>query len=271
MAKNRKDWEAEWKSVAKEYRKLAKRANQRLVRLERYAEKPQYKNILKYSYAQAQRSITALYGKKGDKLRFTEKPRQYDVFRDNDLLTGPDAVRANVSALKQKIKAMESFLEAPTSTLADLTVGRGKNKVVLKPGIMSTNDRRAATLKERIKKLYGVDIDLSAEDLGRFFNSRKQKKLENTVGSYQMFIVASVMKEKQLASNKRDLQKFFKENIELEDLPEGVSINEKDYKNAGEYFEKLSEFIELTGNELLDRYVTDAIKKGINSKNLFLK
>ena len=86
-----------------------------------------------------------------------------------------------------------------------------------------------------------------------------------------MFIVASVMKEKQLASNKRDLQKFFKENIELEDLPEGVSINEKDYKNAGEYFEKLSEFIELTGNELLDRYVTDAIKKGINSKNLFLK
>lgn len=234
--------------------------------MERYSEKPQYKNILKYSYAQAQRDIRSLYGKKGDKLRFTEKPRQYDVFRDNNLLTGPDAVRANVSALKQKIKSIETFLGATSSTLADIKIG-GK---VVKPGIMSTNDRRSETLNKRLKDLYGFDANLSAEDLARFFASRKQKKLEDQAGSDIQFIVAAVMRDKQLASNKRDLERFFKENIELEDLPNGISINQKDYKNAGEYFDKLSDFIELTGNELLDRYVSDAIRQGLNSKNLFI-
>ena len=265
--KQAKDWQAEWVELAKEYRKLAKRANQRMVRIERYAERPGYKAIKNYAYKGAQQDIAVLYQKKGEKLRYTEKAKINPVKRDGFELEGAEKMKANVAQLKAKIASIEHFLGSITSTIADV-----KNVVTgaIKSGYISSQDKRANTLNERLKNIYKFDANLTAEDLQKFFASKKQAKLEKIVGSDQMFIVMSTMKKYNLASNKRDLQKFFQEHIDLSKLPDDVSLDQKDYANYKDYWDTLSEFVELTGNKLLDDYVSQAIKAGINVKNIFI-
>ena len=265
--KMKKDWQAEWDQLAKEYRKLAKRANQRMVRIERYADRPGYKAMKEYAYKGAQQDIRALYAKEGDRLRYTEKPRVMDVKRNGVKLEGDEKLKANISSLKSKLSSIKHFLAARSSTIADI---KDKETGTVKKGYMSTIDKRANTLNDRLKNIYGFDANLSADDLRRFFASKKQKKLENLVGSDQMFIVMAVMRDKGLKSNKKDLQKFFKQNIDLSKLPDDVSIDEKNYSSYQEYWDKLSEFIELTGDAMLDDYVTQAIKAGLSIKNLFI-
>ena len=271
--KSAKNWQAEWNELAKEYRKLAKRANQRMVRIERYAERPGYKVLLNYAYKGAQQDIAVLYQKKGDKLRYNEKAKINPVKRDGFELEGAEKMKANVSQLKAKIASIEHFLSAKTSTIADV---KNPDTGSVKTGYISSQDKRANTLNERLKKIYKFDANLTAEDLQKFFASKKQKKLESVVGSDQMFIVASTMKKFNLASNKRDLQKFFQDHIDLNDLkgkgPNGtdISIDQKDYSNYKDYWDTLSGFVELTGNKLLDDYVSQAIKAGLNVKNIFI-
>ena len=267
--KSAKNWQAEWDKAAAEYRKLAKRANQRMVRIERYAERPGYKALKNYAYKGAQQDIANLYGKKGDRLRYTEKARLNRVERDGFELSGDEKIKANLSALNVKISSLEKFLNANTSTIADI-----KDKStgeVEKPGYLSSQDKRADSLNKRLKKIYKYDANLTADDLRRFFASKKQAKLEKLVGSDQMFVVMATLRDKQLKSNKRELQKFFKQNIDLKELEEkGISINEKDYDNYKDYWDTLSEFVELTGNKMLDDYVSQAIKEGISIKNIFI-
>lgn len=265
--KSAKNWQAEWDKAAAEYRKLAKRANQRMVRIERYAERPGYKALLNYAYKGAQQDIAVLYQKKGDKLRYTEKARLNRVERDGFEVTGNEKIKANLSALRLKISSLEKFLGSKTSTIADIKTESGE----LQTGYISSQDKRANSLNKRLKKIYKYDADLTADDLRRFFASKKQSKLEGLVGSDQMFVVLSVMKRTNLKSNKRDLQKFFKQNIDLKKLEDqGISINAKDYSNYKDYWDTLSEFVELTGNKLLDDYVSQAIKEGISVKNIFI-
>lgn len=256
----RKDWESEYNALAKEARKLAKRANQRMVRLERYSERQGYKGILKYSYENAQKDIKALYGKSGSKLRFTENQKLIPMNDGTKDITGADLYKANVSALKNKIKAMNTFLNAVSSTLNPIKQG----KEIIKPGIRQVYDKRTNTINERFLKEYG--LELTQEDLRRFFESKKQAKLEKLVGSDQMFTVAAVIKKNNLASNKRELQKFFKNHIKIE----GMKINEKDYKTAGEMFDALKDYVELTDDEVLNDFVQMSIDKGLNASNLFL-
>ena len=66
------------------------------------------------------------------------------------------------------------------------------------------------------------------------------------------------------------MQKFFKQNIDLSKIPDDISLDQKDYANYKEYWDTLSEFIELTGDKILDDYVTQAIKAGISIKNIFI-
>ena len=99
---------------------------------------------------------------------------------------------------------------------------------------------------------------------------KKQKKLENLVGSDQMFIVMATMRNKGLKSNKKDLQKFFKQNIDLKNIPDDISLDQKDYDNYKDYWNTLSDFVELTGNKMLDDFVSQAIKAGISIKNIFI-
>ena len=75
MATKKKDWKAEWEAVSKESRKLAKRANQRLVRLEQYSKREGMSEILKFAYKNAQEYISHNLGGK----RFKEHVKLYDI------------------------------------------------------------------------------------------------------------------------------------------------------------------------------------------------
>lgn len=88
--------ETEYKSLLKEYRKLAKRADQRLVRLEGYRHDKGFEGILSYAYAAAQKAIRAWTG--GRSKRFnTEPPKK-------------------LIDLQKKIADIKRFLESATST-----------------------------------------------------------------------------------------------------------------------------------------------------------
>lgn len=124
-------WKAEYKSPGaydveqrpgetelQYYRRLAKVADQRLVRLEKLTrEDPLFKGARKFAYAKAVDTLEIF----GDAMRFNTKPPE-----DRRLF-------------KEKIMAMRYFLTAPTST---------------KKGIIETYQQRANTLNER----YGTNF-----------------------------------------------------------------------------------------------------------------
>lgn len=89
---------ASYDDLLKQYRKLAKRADQRLVRLKRYGDKKP--SILDWAYKKAMHDI-----------------KQYG---------GPEAQRFNIkppareAELKRKIADIENFLQMPTSTKAGI-------------------------------------------------------------------------------------------------------------------------------------------------------
>lgn len=93
------------------YRRLAKTADQRLVRLEALRHDPDFKGIEKFAYARALRDIESYGGKK----RFNTKP--------------PTAR----SLFNEKIADMIRFLKSPTS---------------MKEGIVEVYKKRADTLNE---------------------------------------------------------------------------------------------------------------------------
>ena len=101
------------------YTRLAKQADQRLVRLEQLAKEPGYANVDKYAYARAMRDIKQWAGEKATRFN-TKAPK-------------------NANSLKAKIRDMRTFLEAPTST---------------REGIKSVYQSRADT----INKKYGTNF-----------------------------------------------------------------------------------------------------------------
>ena len=86
-----------------------------------------------------------------------------------------------------------------------------------------------------------------------------------------MFIVASYIKKNNLKTNKRDLEKFLKEHIDLskyKDL-DAEDIKGRKGENYKQYLDRLDSYINFTGDEILDDYIKKALKKGINVDNLF--
>lgn len=262
MATPRKDWEKEWKAVQKQSRTLAKRANQRMVRLERYSQRQGLSEILKFAYQKAQQYISTNLGGK----RYKEHVKLYDVSDGSKQLKGQDLYRANVMIQRQRIKAMEEFLAADTSTL-----GQSRSGVKTK-GIAAIFDKRTETINEKFLKKYG--LSMTDSDLKRFFDSKKQAKLEKLVSSSLMFVVASVIKKNNLRSNKRDLERFIKSHVDLEQLQEqGMTkedLNAKPGESYQAYLSRLQDFVKYTGDEALDEMVSKALKNGINATNIFI-
>lgn len=266
MARMKKDWEAEWQKYQKEARKLAKRANQRMVRIERYAESADvYSEVKEFSYKVAQQNIRALYGKTGDRLRFTENQKLVDISDGTRYLTGDDKYRKNVENLKQKIKAMEQFLESQTST---------------KIGIDKVLDKRTNTINTDKKfKMDKHGVSYTKDELKRFFDSKKMEKLQKAVGSTSMFVVAALIKKKKIGSSKREIETFLRNNINMKDLEKAARkegrttkemLSEKNYSDRDEMLDELWGFVKLTGDEQLDKFVKKALKEGINYKNIFV-
>lgn len=259
-----KDWKAEYQALAKESRKLAKRANQRLVRLEAYSKREGLSNIKKYAYKNAAQYIEKNLGVgKSGKPRFKENVKLYDISDGTKQLTGQALYKANVQIQRQRIKAMNEFLSAESSTLGESRIGP-KTK-----GIKAIYDKRTNTINEKYLSQYG--LQLSENDLKRYFESKKQAKLESEVGSEQMFIVAAVMKKFNLKSNKRDLEKFVKSHIDLSEYDGNLSdLSAMKGESYKDYLDRVGEYIDFTGDEVLNDMVIKALKAGINSGNIFI-
>ena len=262
MATPRKDWKAEWEAVQKESRKLAKRANQRMVRLERYSKRQGLSEILKFAYQKAQQYISTNLGG----TRYKEHVKLYDISDGSKQLKGQDLYRANVMIQRQRIKAMEEFLGADTSTLGKSRAGKETK------GIAAIFDKRTQTINEKFLSKYGMQM--TDKDLKRFFDSKKQAKLESLVSSSLMFVVASVIKKNNLKSNKRDLERFIKSHVDMQQLTDAGMTKDDLKSRTGEsyqaYLDRLQEFVKYTGDEALDSMVSKALKNGINVTNIFI-
>lgn len=148
---------ATYQDLLSEYKKLAKRADQRLVRLERAAELPGYKTATKWAYARAVKDIEHWSGTSG-KPRFNTKAPE------------------NAQQLQAKINDIKQFLEAPTST---------------KSGITSVYKKRADT----INKQYGTNFKW--QDMANYYQSGMAKTLSEQFGSKTALkTIAEVQKNK---------------------------------------------------------------------------
>lgn len=262
------DYEALYKEAAKINRKLAKRANQRLVRLEHAAKKRGMTSILGYAYKSAVKDTRTL-GKTKGKPRFKENPKLVDIFDSaGKPLTGQALYKANYLKQLTAQKMMKEFLNSASSTigqgLADAAVGL--NRTI---GIERIWDKTTRTINERFLEEY--DLRLSDNDMKRFWESRKQAKLEADVGSSQMFAVAAVMKKFNLTANKRNFEKFLRDhvNFEEEDITKD-DIKSVKGENFKAYFDRVSKYAKYTDDEVLNDYVNKAIKDGINARNIFI-
>ena len=106
MATPKKDWKSEWEAISKESRTLAKRANQRMVRLERYSQREGLSEITKYAYQKAQQYIKTNLGGS----RYKEHVKLYDINDGSKELKGEALYKANVMIQRQRIKAMNEVL-----------------------------------------------------------------------------------------------------------------------------------------------------------------
>lgn len=121
------------------YRRLAKAADQRLLRLERLSEQKGYEAVTKYAYDRAMRDLE-IYG--GGKRFNTKPPLNKDGTVDNRLLS-------------EKLADMRTFLSSVTST---------------KQGIQSVYEERAKTLNKEF------DTNYTWQDLADLYHSGDAEK-----------------------------------------------------------------------------------------------
>lgn len=255
MATPRKDWKREWEQTAAKARKLAKRANQRMVRLERYSQRDGYSSIVKYAYARAQDYIRNFIKKTG-KPRFTENVKLDKNIKGDD----PEEVfKKNVQKIRMDIKALEEFLGSESSTLGESRSGK-KTK-----GIKSIYDKRAQTITDKFLSKYGLEMD--ADDLKRFFDSKKQAKLEKDYGSQQMFIIAAIIKKENIKGSRKELEDYVKTHVKVNDPKE---LNMKKTESRASYMERMRDKLNYTGDKVLDDIITNAIKAGFTANNIFI-
>lgn len=130
------------------YRRLAKVADQRLVRLEKLKNEPHFENVDKYAYARAMRDIESYGGGK----RFNVKP--------------PEDRRE----FNEKISDMIRFIQSPTST---------------KKGIVDVYKKRADTINQKYKD---EGLNLTWQQLADMFDSGQFDKISSQYGSDTIFV-----------------------------------------------------------------------------------
>ena len=125
MARKRKN-SAEYDALVKEYKKLAKRADQRLVRLEEAQRSGTIKNALHFAYQTAMKSIRKWSGENAN--RFNRKPP------------------TRIDSLRAKIRDIERFLGKASSR-----VGGIKKQYIDASKTMNKNFGTNFTAKDLIK------------------------------------------------------------------------------------------------------------------------
>lgn len=135
------------------YRKLAKRADQRLVRLEGYRHDKGFKGITEYAYKTAMRDIKSYSGEKAKRFN-TAPPPENPKGRDPN------------KALKEKIADIERFLASPTST---------------KTGVIAVNKKRAEALNNSSKLFGDEPADFTWQEWANFWEKVGNKFYDNNI------------------------------------------------------------------------------------------
>jgi hypothetical protein len=166
---------SEYDSLVAEYRRLAKRADQRLVRLEAYSHDKGFKTAKQWAYARAQKDIAHWGGGK----RFN---------------TAPPKSKAQ---LKAKISDIKQFLESETST---------------KRGIVNVYKRKANTMNKRYgthftwENLATYYKSGLAEKMNNSFGSKTALKVIGTMQKNDKDVIKAIKehseKNLQLSDNK---------------------------------------------------------------------
>lgn len=139
-----------------EYKKKAKQADQRLVRLEALSHEEHFQGVLEFSYKRAIRDIQSWGGDK----RFNTAPP------------------TTVTQLEAKLKDIEHFIASPTSK---------------KSSIVSIYKKRADTITKRYGAEYGVNF--SWQDIANYYGSNENKRRDSQLGSKTEVRVLAVMKK----------------------------------------------------------------------------
>ena len=184
-------------SLESEYRKLAKRADQRLLRLEELAKKPGFESVKQYAWKRAQRDIRSWSGEKAT--RFNTAPP------------------SNTNQLKAKIADIKRFLSSASSTFGSTRETKGIYKIY---------QERANTINEKLEK-EGIAGRFTWQDLAQLFESGLWEKLKNSdhFSSKSDFETLARIK-----GNFTDVAEAIRENeninIEAYDDVENFAINE---------------------------------------------
>ncbi len=167
MAKSLKDLQAE-------YKKLAKRADQRMRELERASGKEDYKHVLEWSYAVAQDNLSALFGESVS--RFDRKISEK-------------------SKLNKALAAVKAFLNSETSTIgkAKAIDGIGETQ-----GIKVMFEDRAQKMNAWIEKNTDSDWKMTTDQFIDFVQNQKYQKLREKYKGSDVILrrIASAMQNK---------------------------------------------------------------------------
>lgn len=167
-------------SDAAYFKQLAKRADQRLVRLEQLAGQKNFEGVLNYAYKSAIKDIRQLTGNR-------------DATRFNVALQKTKSGEINKSLLHARINAVKRFLESPTS---------------MKSKIIETYKNRADTINEK----YGTNF--TWQQLGRFWESAGYEKMKRTYGSD---VILKAIGQKMKAAKPEDIRKGAEQNVRVSD------------------------------------------------------
>ena len=154
------------------YRRLAKQADQRLVRLEGYQHDRNFANVTQWAYARAQEDISKWSGP--DATRFNTAPPMKK--------SGGEAA-IDETRLRSKIQDIKAFLESPTST---------------KKGITQVYKNRVDTINQK----YGTNF--TWQQFAKFTESETFNKLDWEYGSKTIMKAIGVIQSK--FKNAEDLQ-----------------------------------------------------------------
>lgn len=150
----------------KEFRSLAKRADQRAVRLEKYAQRPGYEAITGFAYRVFQSSLKSFANEK-----------QLAEYAEGVPLRANVVPKSN-RQMRAKIGVLRQFLAAQSSTLEGV---RQRNPYTgeyeIKAGIKEIYMKRAQTFKDR----YGLDVPW--QKIGSVFESKAYQNLDKKYGS----------------------------------------------------------------------------------------
>lgn len=187
------------------FRQLAKRADQRMFRLEKLAEQDNYKGVLSFAYESAIYDIKALSGNP-------------NATRFNIALKKNKDGTVNKTLLHARINAAKRFLEAPTS---------------MKSTITDIYEKRAASLSKNMK----LEKPLTWQQAGRIFESRAYDTMRKKgFTSDQIVKAVGAINSK---TKKSDVKKALDQNIRVS---EDAVINEVAQAIAGEQL-TLNDFI----------------------------